>query len=186
MCIAAAAYLIKNICFEVFYYVHIGCYLAIIPLVILHSNARYFAYASAFWIFDLTVRYAFTRNKAVLRATILPGGVIQVQMQKCFSYRAGQYCFLCFPDVSHIQYHPFAFSSAPHEEEVTIHIREVGDWTKRLGNLIRHRVGSEQGTAVEIEVFIEGPYGEPQIDIHSSEYKVLVLICGGIGKLLLL
>lgn len=34
--------------------------------------------------------------------------------------------------VSLQEYHPFTLSSAPHEKNLTLHIRAVGPWTKKL------------------------------------------------------
>jgi NADPH oxidase len=191
MLLAAAVYLVKPYWFELFYYVHIACYLAILPLVLLHFSARYFAYAAGFWVLDLMLRYVLTRHKVVMSASLLPGGLIRLRYKKVSSYKAGQYVFLMVPALSRVEFHPFSYSSAPGEEYVTIHVRQVGDWTRRLGAYVRRRqvelraagagkegwVGEggveervEEG--VEVEVVVEGPFGAMQIDMDSPQYEV--------------
>ena len=56
-------------------------------------------------------------------------------MQGQFKYRGGQYIFLCIPDVAKLEWHPFSLSSAPYEDDVTVHIRVLGDWTEKLYKL---------------------------------------------------
>jgi NADPH oxidase len=37
------------------------------------------------------------------------------------------------PDVSKFQWHPFTISSAPDDPYISVHVREVGDFTEALG-----------------------------------------------------
>jgi len=50
-----------------------------------------------------------------------------------FKYVAGQWLFINVPEVSKYQWHPFTITSAPEDPYVSIHIRQVGDWTQALG-----------------------------------------------------
>jgi predicted ferric reductase len=62
-----------------------------------------------------------------------PSKVCEIQIRKeHFSPKAGQYIFLCCPEISLWQYHPFTLTSAPEEEYLSIHIRCVGDFTNAL------------------------------------------------------
>ena len=63
-----------------------------------------------------------------------PSKVVEIQMKKpSMSYKPGQYLFLCCPEVSRFQWHPFTISSSPEEEFIGVHIRVVGDWTSTGG-----------------------------------------------------
>jgi NADPH oxidase len=53
-----------------------------------------------------------------------------------FKYTAGQWLFIQVPDVSHFQWHPFTITSAPEDPYVSVHIRQVGDWTQGLGERV--------------------------------------------------
>jgi NADPH oxidase len=50
-----------------------------------------------------------------------------------FKYVAGQWLFIQVPEVSKFQWHPFTITSAPEDPYVSVHIRQVGDWTQALG-----------------------------------------------------
>ena len=50
-----------------------------------------------------------------------------------FKYVPGQWLFVNIPEVSKWQWHPFTITSAPEDPYVSLHIRQVGDWTMALG-----------------------------------------------------
>jgi hypothetical protein len=59
---------------------------------------------------------------------------------KKFNYKAGQYLFLCCPEINETEYHPFTISSAPDEEYFSCHIRcrNDMDWTYALRGKLGH------------------------------------------------
>lgn len=85
----------------------------------------------------LIVLTSFTDKVRSRRATYLvgvlmhPSGAMELRFTKSsFRYRAGQWLFLNVPEVSPYQWHPFTISSAPDDPYVSVHIRQVGDWTQ--------------------------------------------------------
>jgi len=98
-----------------------------------------------------------------------------------FEYKAGQYIFVCIPAFSLLEWHPFALSSSPSEAMVTLHIKVVGDWTRRLLRFI----GDEStGKKVPVDLLIDGPYGGISIDIYRPQtYSHVVLLSEGAGVL---
>lgn len=144
-----------------------------------------------------------------------------------FKYTAGQWLFLQVPEISRWQWHPvsqsrnvyitfsltinhqFTITSAPEDPYVSVHIRQVGDFTRGLGDLLgvgpavvaamtsAAMKGSEKdeksymgtrGDFVELDsssttplpaIRIDGPYGAPAEDVFNVE--VAVLIGAGIG-----
>jgi len=126
-----------------------------------------------------------------------------------FKYTAGQWLFIQVPDVSRFQWHPFTITSAPEDPYVSLHIRQVGDFTQALGERVgagptvvaamtkAAMNGSEKeddsayrsrGDFVELDtlngvalpaVRIDGPYGAPAEDVFNCE--VAMLIGAGIG-----
>ncbi|KAF1794925.1 Riboflavin synthase-like beta-barrel [Phytophthora cactorum] len=73
-----------------------------------------------------------------------------------FKYKAGQYAFLCASTLSSLKWYPFSFSSSPHEDYATFHIKAVG--------------------------LIDGPYGNLSIDIEdSATYSHFVIFAEDMG-----
>lgn len=124
---------------------------------------------------------------------------IEIQFTKpSFKYNAGQWLFLNVPSVSKHQWHPFTITSCPFDPYVSVHVRQVGDFTRDLASALgattddpRNKVAYEnvpEGMIAEIlpedgqmmpELRIDGPYGAPAEDVFENE--VAVLIGTGIG-----
>ncbi len=105
----------------------------------------------------------------------------------------------------------FTITSAPEDPYVSVHIRQVGDWTRGLGERVgagpavvaamtsaamkgsekESAISGSRGDFVELDpgsstrplpaVRIDGPYGAPAEDVFNVE--VAVLVGAGIGKL---
>lgn len=122
--------------------------------------------------------------------------VVEIQFSKpSFKYKAGQWLFLQVPSVSKYQWHPFTITSCPFDPYVSVHIRQVGDFTRALGD--RVGAGSAQSKLYEgvdpmgmyevalqngqkmPAIRIDGPYGAPAEDVFENE--IAVLIGTGIG-----
>ncbi|KAG8863780.1 hypothetical protein FRB96_007617 [Tulasnella sp. 330] len=75
------------------------------------------------------------RETELLKVLVHPSGTMELRIKKpSFKYTAGQWLFIQVPDVSKYQWHPFTITSAPEDPYVSVHIRQVGDWTKELGD----------------------------------------------------
>ena len=64
----------------------------------------------------------------------LPSDVtaIHIKRPSNFEYKSGQWVRIACPVLSGSEYHPFTLSSAPHEQNLSLHIRAVGPWTRNL------------------------------------------------------
>ena len=52
-----------------------------------------------------------------------------------FKHNPGDWVFIKIPQIANFEWHPFTISSAPENKEYfTLHIRGVGNWTKKLYN----------------------------------------------------
>lgn len=81
-----------------------------------------------------------------------PSNVVEIQiMKEKTTAKAGQYIFLCCPEVSIWQYHPFTLTSAPEEDYISVHVRMVGDFTKALGKTLGCNI-EKSGGPVEAAV----------------------------------
>ena len=125
-----------------------------------------------------------------------PYDAMEIQFKKpSMKYKAGQWLFLQVPAVSSQQWHPFTITSCPFDPYVSVHVRQVGDFTRSLGNALgcgpeqaKEYDGLDPMGMYEIalahgmqmpQLRIDGPYGAPAEDVFDNE--VAVLIGTGIG-----
>ena len=121
---------------------------------------------------------------------------MEIQFKKpSMKYKAGQWLFLNVPDVSRMQWHPFTITSCPYDDYISVHVRQVGDFTRALGDALgagpsqaklfdesdrngMFEVALQNGQQMP-KVRIDGPYGAPAEDVFENE--IAVLIGTGIG-----
>ncbi|ESZ91337.1 NADPH oxidase [Sclerotinia borealis F-4128] len=136
------------------------------------------------------------RETQIVRVVRHPYDAMEIQFRKpSMKYKAGQWLFLNVPSVSREQWHPFTITSCPFDPYVSIHIRQVGDFTRTLGDALgagaaqaklydgvdpngMYEVALENGQKMP-EIRVDGPYGAPAEDVFENE--VAVLIGTGIG-----
>ncbi|XP_057422309.1 respiratory burst oxidase homolog protein A-like [Lotus japonicus] len=129
----------------------------------------------------------------LIKVAIYPGNVLTLQMSKPpqFRYKSGQYMFVQCPAVSPFEWHPFSITSAPGDDYLSVHIRQLGDWTQELKRVFSEAceppVSGKSGLLRADETTkkslpklkIDGPYGAPAQDY--KKYDVLLLVGLGIG-----
>lgn len=174
--------------YERFYIMHMICAALFFLLLSLHGayfgRLHTYKYITPFvlvYVFDRLYR-CYTETKGFIdtsdRASMsFRKSVLKFRLPKPFSYRAGQYAELCFPEISRTQFHPLTIASAPHEDFVTFYVKQVGDWTMALRNLMRTGLSCPEGKRIAYKV--RGPFGSPAQ--HFGRYKRVVFVSGGIG-----
>ncbi|GAA6040015.1 hypothetical protein JCM8097_004739 [Rhodosporidiobolus ruineniae] len=164
---------IREKCFEAFWYTH---HLVVLFLIAFYVHAvgcfvrgalpdqpvRCLGYYSWIWAIWGGIAYAFERlirevrsrrSTTLLSVLMHPSGTMELRFSKpSFRYKPGQWLFLNVPEVSRMQWHPFTISSAPDDRWVSVHIRQVGDWTMALGN----RLGCTPSLAAELNTSASG------------------------------
>eukprot|EP00037_Helgoeca_nana_P028113 m.327828 g.327828 ORF g.327828 m.327828 type:complete len:890 (+) comp27684_c0_seq1:429-3098(+) len=90
-------------------------------------------------------------------------------------HKVGQYVFVNFPELSLTEWHPFSVSSGPHEDGMEIHIRALGDHTRRIVALSLLCASTKRLPLIRSD----GPYG--YLDFSYRRYGMLLLAGGGIG-----
>ncbi|RHY36032.1 hypothetical protein DYB38_010104 [Aphanomyces astaci] len=173
--------------FNLFWYSHM-LFFPFLLVGCLHGLAGWLATPSSFyWIgppltlylVERRLRYAkmFTTPLHIVRARMLDGVVaLYIEKPKRFHYRPGMYLYLNVPALSSHEWHPFTISSAPGDQYLSVHIRNAGDWTNALHDLIKDVL--KHGDAYP-QVYIDGPVGAPTQDYHR--FKTIVMVGGGIG-----
>ncbi|TVU35192.1 hypothetical protein EJB05_17069, partial [Eragrostis curvula] len=193
--------------FNAFWYSHhlfIIVYIALIVhgqfLYLIHDWYRkttwmYLAVPVCLYLGERVLRFFRSGSYAVrlLKVAIYPGNVLTLQMSRPpnFRYKSGQYMFVQCPAVSPFEWHPFSITSAPGDDYLSIHVRQLGDWTRELKRVFAAAceppVGGKSGLLRADEttkkalpkLLIDGPYGSPAQDY--SKYDVLLLVGLGIG-----
>lgn len=81
--------------------------------------------------------------------------------RRIWNYEAGQYVFLCVPQLSYFQWHPFTISTCI-DRKMQLHIKTDGDWTSKLRDLdLKH-------------VSIDGPFGAPAQRFYDFDQTIIV------------
>ncbi|KAG0492079.1 hypothetical protein HPP92_005477 [Vanilla planifolia] len=193
--------------FNAFWYSH-HLFIIVYALLIVHGQFVYFInrwYSKTTWMYltaplllyvgERTLRFFRSGYHSVrlLKVAIYPGNVLALHMSKpsAFRYKSGQYMFVQCPKVSPFEWHPFSITSAPGDDYLSIHIRQLGDWTRDLKRAFSEAcepsVAGKSGLLRADEttkkslpkLLIDGPYGAPAQDY--SKYDVLLLVGLGIG-----
>ncbi|KAI9682971.1 MAG: hypothetical protein M1829_006407 [Trizodia sp. TS-e1964] len=136
------------------------------------------------------------RETQIVKVIRHPYDAVEIQFRKpSMRYKAGQWLFINVPSISRHQWHPFTITSCPFDPYVSIHVRQVGDWTRALGDALGAGASQAklydsmdpmgvfeialQNGQVMPRIKIDGPYGAPAEDVFENE--IAVLIGTGIG-----
>ncbi|GJJ73464.1 NADPH oxidase 2 [Entomortierella parvispora] len=153
---------------------------------------KYWIASGTIYLLERMMREWRASQKTIISRVILhPSHVVEIQMKKdnCKAL-AGQYIFLCCPEVSLWQWHPFTLTNAPEEDYLSVHIRVLGDFTKELSQKLgcdvggvgewEENLGDRNGLVTVLpRVMIDGPFGAASEDVFK--YEVTVLVGAGIG-----
>ncbi|KAF2766178.1 hypothetical protein EJ03DRAFT_377208 [Teratosphaeria nubilosa] len=136
------------------------------------------------------------RQTEIIKVVRHPYDAVEIQFRKpSMRYKAGQWLFVNLPSVSTTQWHPYTITSCPFDPYISVHVRQVGDWTRDLASALgagqeqaslydeldpmgMYEVALERGQEMP-RIRIDGPYGAPAEDVFENE--VAVLIGTGIG-----
>ncbi|KAL0694879.1 hypothetical protein Bca4012_062059 [Brassica carinata] len=169
--------------FNAFWYTH-HLLVVVYIMLIVHGTFLFFA-----------DKWYQKTNEVCELVSMLPGEVLSIIMSKPpgFKYKSGQYIFLQCPTISRFEWHPFSITSAPGDDQLSVHIRTLGDWTEELQRVLT--VGKDLSTCMigrskfsasgntdssqRPKLLVDGPYGAPAQDYRN--YDVLLLIGLGIG-----
>ncbi|EEA19645.1 hypothetical protein EYB25_009746 [Talaromyces marneffei] len=171
---------------------------------------QYWIYGAVIYLAERVAREIRGRHATVISKVIQhPSNVVEIQIKKEKTItKAGQYIFLCCPEISLWQYHPFTLTSAPEEDYISVHIRCVGNFTKALAKTLgcefesgKNKGKDGKGDASAVvgidkigtgdkdldprirrilpRIYIDGPFGSASEDVFK--YEVAMLVGAGIG-----
>ena len=177
----------RRYAFQAFWFTH-HWYVLFYIFMFLHGSGRlvqdplfgnYFLGPAIVYALDKII--SVSRKKASVSVTnvdMLPSGVIALHMKRPtgFEFKAGQWVRVACSSLNPDEYHPFTISSAPHEEEMTMHIRAIGPWTHNIREV--YDPANLQGAPYP-KLSIDGPFGEGHQDWY--QFDVAILVGAGIG-----
>lgn len=140
MVVCSLPFVRKSGYFEVFYWTHL-LYIAFWTLCILHGPHfwKWFVVPGVVFLierFHRSVKMRMGGGKTYISSgVLLPSKVIHLVIRRPaqFHFHPGDYVFINIPVIANYEWHPFTISSAPEQEDVLwLHIRAVGQWTRRL------------------------------------------------------
>lgn len=165
--------------FEVFYFTHLAFVLWFV-FILLHGPVFWIwaAVPISLYLIEWAIRFIKNKKPVEVRTiTPLPSGVTAVELNRpdYFKYQSGDYLFIKLPAVSKHEWHPFTITSCPEEtDKLSVHVRGLGNWTKRL-----HEFAKTNESVEGLTAHLDGPYGTPST--HIFESRVAVMIGAGIG-----
>ncbi|WP_299365800.1 ferric reductase-like transmembrane domain-containing protein [Winogradskyella sp.] len=126
------------------------------------------------WMYKAFLFGFFNRKLTYIVKSVkkLGNEIIEIEMEpqtEQLKYVAGQFAFFMFPSISKREQHPFTLSSHPHDDNLKITIKGLGDYTNKLVSELKSFH----------EVMVEGPYG--RFSSSYSKEREQVWIAGGIG-----
>ncbi|KAI8898755.1 ferric reductase NAD binding domain-containing protein [Globomyces pollinis-pini] len=125
------------------------------------------------------------RKTKISKVVQHPSKVVEVQFKKdTFKAKAGQYMFICCPEIGLFEWHPFTLTSSPYEDFCSLHIRVVGDWTTKFAQRLGCRFGlpGEENMSPPKDlpfVMLDGGFGSASEDVF--DYEAAILVGAGIG-----
>lgn len=191
--------------YKVFLQVH-KLWMPIYILLFLHSSTfwKFAAFVMLFLILEKSIQTKrVKRSVEIVGASMAGRDILCLQMKLSYTnkklhYKAGQYLFLCCPDISDSEYHPFTLTSAPQEGFFSCHIRcrSDMDWTyalrQKLGFadttdenqnvVVARNIAITEANRVDLAVprlKVDGPYGSASEEVF--DYATVLLVGAGIG-----
>jgi ferredoxin-NADP reductase len=125
----------------------------------------------AAYLADRLIRLAWMTRPARVVSVTVDGRDLELVLDRppSFAYHSGDYAFLCVPEISRLQWHPFSLINAPSDTgALAFRIRRAGSWTAALAAI-----------APGTRVHVDGPFASPCRDLHGCRRAIVV--AGGIG-----
>jgi hypothetical protein len=104
-------------------------------------------------------------NTCISKIIQHPSMTMEVQIKKpSCKTKAGQYVFICCPEISKFEWHPFTLTSSPDEDNIGVHIRIVGDWTEKFARRCGYQMKEYDSLPTLASsslprIMVDGPYG---------------------------
>ena len=163
-----------------------------------YEGWRWELFAGGLYLIERLYREINSRRPSRIERVVRhPYDALEIQFSKpSMKYKAGQWTLINIPAVSTTQWHPFTITSCPYDPYISVHVRQIGDWTRAVGDALG--AGPAQASEYDYDIDphamyeialgngqempairVDGPYGAPAEDVFDNE--IAVLIGTGIG-----
>ncbi|KAI9848284.1 MAG: hypothetical protein M1837_000548 [Sclerophora amabilis] len=151
-----------------------------------YEGWRWELWGGGFYLIERIYREIRARRETeIMRVVRHPYDAMEIQFRKpSMKYKAGQWLFINVPSVSKGQWHPFTITSCPFDPYISIHVRQVGDWTRALGDALgtgstqskeldgldpmgMYEIALQNGQEMP-KIRIDGPFGAPAEDVSCA------------------
>jgi NADPH oxidase len=162
-----------------------------------YEGWRWELFGGGLYLFERLYREVRARRETeIVKVVRHPYDAVEIQFKKpSMKYKSGQWLFINVPSVSNYQWHPFTITSCPFDPYISVHVRQVGDYTRALADALgagqaqsklyddmdpmgMYEVALQHGQTMP-KLRVDGPYGAPAEDVFENE--IAVLIGTGIG-----
>lgn len=169
--------------FEWFYYVH---FLFVPSFILWHLHYQHMIYYAApslaAYVLDKVLWwYSSRRPVKIINLTMpAPGFVrMEIAIEPDQTFEPGQWIQINIPAVSFLEWHPMSVASAPGHSTITIDIKVVGAWTRRLQELsARFNRSKPAHTCVFLDQFHGSSHRQMQGYLN---HQAVLMFGGGIG-----
>ncbi|KAJ2485962.1 hypothetical protein IWW47_005524, partial [Coemansia sp. RSA 2052] len=137
LCVASIP-VVRRRLHEVFYLMH-HMFIPTTVLLFIHGSNKSFPYyiagPGAIYVIDRLYRLVRSRFRHPRIVSVIqhPSNVIELKIEKRgLNFQVGQFAYINVPSISLLEWHPFTFTSAPEEDELSMHIWIAGGWSRKL------------------------------------------------------
>lgn len=170
--LAVFAWLRERVRFELFVYTHfLAIPIGILSIVHAHWFFAVMLVPGIVYGVDRALRLLWSTRTAQVDTITADGRdfTLTLLRPETFAYRAGDYAFLCVPQLSRLQWHPFSLINAPNDTgSLAFRIRRRGAWTQAVARL-------QPGT----QVLVDGPFASPCRELYTC--RTAIIVAAGIG-----
>jgi NADPH oxidase len=153
-----------------------------------NSGVKCFPPTTWIWIIIPTfilfyeILYKYLSKKHKINNVILHhGNIYEVVLNLDISY-LGKTIYVCCPDISHIEWHPFTVCKSSNNNYCSLYIKIRGNWTTKFANLLGISSVDSVFSTIYPEIFIDGPFLSFPKNINDIiNTKTTLFISSGIG-----
>lgn len=91
----------------------------------------------------------------------------------------GSYYRIKVPEISMIEWHPFSLGSSCASNNITFFVASVGDWSKKLYELVQEKDGAKKRS--DLKVLVQGPFLAPAYTAPQRSDQMVMCVASGIG-----
>lgn len=169
--------------FEIFYYTHF-VFIAFAIGAIMHAShgLEFILPGFILWGIDRVIRFRYNfRRIGIKEVTLYDGDVTKLKIYGVAAQQPAMVAWIQIRGVSFLDWHPFTVSSTTSENEVTVGLRGLGGFTRKVQRAVKnhHNEGRESQALKNFRLRVDGPYGVGRM--RGAIYPLTVLVAGGIG-----